>query len=717
MDNSQAPSPLRILLVEDEPRYLESTRLLLRHYGHRVTTAVTGGQARDALAAGGFDIVLLDLRLPDATGQQILESMADQLGDTMVIVVSGDTGIDSAIGALKAGAYDFLRKPCEPEELIKTIRNAARELTLRRDHQAIRHRLERSEQWHRFLVNNSPDLIYTLDADGRITYLNECVEAITGFQKAELLGQDWTLLTVDAEQQEARWRLNERRTGERATRNHELRLRRRAPADAAENAPPHVIVELSSSGMYQGGADQRQKRFMGTYGVARDISERKRAEATIVYQAYHDLLTGLPNRALFKDRLAQAIANARRHGHLLAVMFLDLDRFKAVNDSLGHLVGDELLQLTSQRLRHCLREGDTLARIGGDEFMLLLPHIRSRDNAAHIAQKILGALQPPFHLNGHELFISASIGIAVYPDDGDQQENLIKHADIAMYSAKDQGRNDFRFFDATLNQHLSGRLAVEGDMRRGLQRGEFEMHYQPKVDIMSGRIIGMEALVRWRHPERGMVLPDEFIPIAEDTGLIAPLSEWVLHAVCDQARQWREQAIPAAALAVNLPARQIEHTDFVDQFLRVLRDHSLAGQGIEIEITESTLMRDMDGSVHKLRRLSDLGVEISIDDFGTGYSSLSYLKKLPVHSLKIDRSFVQDLDDLNGGSTIVAGIAAMAKGLKLNLVAEGVETQAQLDYLRSVGCDAYQGFLFSQAVDAAEATRMLQVLPRPNQMH
>lgn len=715
MDGTE-PQPLKILVVEDEPRYLESTRLLLRHYGHTVTTAVNGAQARARLSDESYDLVLLDLHLPDATGLDILTDMAPQLEQSLVIVVSGDTTIDSAIQALRAGAYDFLRKPYEPEELLKSLRNAARELALKQENRDMQARLERSEQWHRFLVNNSPDIIYTLDAEGRFSCLNDCVEEITGYRKADLLGQLWETLVLEAEREPALWRMNERRTGERATRNYELLLLKRLPANVSDPAHTHVVVELSASGMYQEAADG-SRRFVGTYGVARDISERKKAEATITFQAYHDLLTGLPNRALFKDRLTQAIANARRHGSLLAVMFLDLDRFKSVNDTLGHLVGDELLQLTSQRLRHCLREGDTLARIGGDEFMLLLPHIRTRDSAAYIAEKILAALKAPFHLNSHELYISASIGIAVYPDDGVTHETLIKHADIAMYSAKDQGRNDYRFFDSGLNQHLTGRMAVESDLRRGLQRGEFEMHYQPKVDTMHDRIIGMEALIRWHHPQRGLVHPDEFIPIAEESGLIAPMSEWVLDTVCRQARAWRDQALPLAALAVNLPARHIEHPDFVDEFVRVLRDHRLEGSGIGIEITESTLMRDMEGSVHKLRQLSDMGVEISIDDFGTGYSSLSYLKRLPVHCLKIDRSFVHDLHSQENGAPLVAGIVAMAKGLRLNLVAEGVETQAQLEFLRQIGCDAYQGHLFSQAVSAEEATRLLQSHPPAINLH
>jgi len=338
----------------------------------------------------------------------------------------------------------------------------------------------------------------------------------------------------------------------------------------------------------------------------------------------------------------------------------------------------------------------------------LLPHVRSRDNAAFIAQKIITSLKQPFHIDGHEIYSGMSVGIAVYPDDGDNLETLVKHADLAMYHAKDNGRNDFRFFTHDLQHSLTGRLAMENDMRHAIARGEFEMYYQPQVDIKSQRIRGMEALIRWHHPERGMVAPNDFIPIAEECGLIAPISEWVLDAACKQAQSWREANLAPIFLGVNLSARQIEHPHFVDKFLRAMKDNGIEGQGIEIEITESTLMRDMEGAIEKLRRLADQGVEISIDDFGTGYSSLSYLRKLPVHTLKIDRSFIQDLVIPSNGDTIVAGITAMAKGLHLNVVAEGVETRAQLDYLKSIGCDAYQGYLFSRPVVARDATGLLQ---------
>ena len=700
--------PISLLIVEDEPRYLESTRLLLAQYTHGIDSAASAAQAYAALAKRDYDLVLLDLRLPDGNGHDIMTFIRLHHPRTRVIVMSGDSHIDSAIQSLRLGAYDYLRKPCEPEELIKTVRNVLHKVKLERDNTAMLHQLEQSEQWHRLLVNVSPDLIYTLDAGGHFTYLNDIVERMLGYLPGELIGRDYLDIVPPAEAENALYHINERRAGERATRNHEVRLRRKEDllSGLQDNGGDQLVtVELSSLGMYR-PATQGMGEFLGSYGIARDVTERKKAEATIAFQAYHDLLTGLPNRALFKDRLGQAIVQAKRHGQIIAALFLDMDRFKVVNDTLGHMVGDSLLQAVAQRLRGSVREGDTLARIGGDEFMLLLPHIRSRDSAAFIARKVLAELKQPFNVEGHELFVGMSIGIAIYPDDGDNIETLIKHADIAMYNAKDNGRNDFKFFTPDMHQAFTGRLAVENEMRHALDKSEFEVYYQPQVSVRSQRIRGMEALIRWNHPSRGLVSPDDFIPIAEESGLITPISEWVLGAACHQARLWRDAGLPPLTMAVNLSARQIEHPQFLDKFTRCLREHMDDGHGLEIEITESTLMRDMDGAIDKLRKLANMGVEISIDDFGTGYSSLSYLKKLPIHTLKIDRAFIHDLNGQGNGS-IVAGIAAMAKGLKLNVVAEGVETDAQLDYISNLGCDAYQGFLFSRAVVAERATEIL----------
>ncbi|MEW5893677.1 MAG: EAL domain-containing protein [Pseudomonadota bacterium] len=706
-DDHQVPAQsIRALIVEDDHLCLEATRLLVSQHFTEVDAAETGAAAYALLDARVYDVVFLDLLLPDTSGHEVMHFIRTRQPDSLIIVISGDSSIDAAIRSLRAGAYDYLRKPYRPEELIKSVRNAAQKLKLRHDNRHYQHRLQQSEQLHRLLVNLSPDLIYTLDSAGHFTYLSDSIGSLLGYAASELIGQHYSRIVHDEDLESARYRMNERRREGRATRNLELRLKRRDGMATASGDLPYLVVELSAMGLYRPRPDGGEE-FIGSYGVARDISARKQAEATINFQAYHDQLTGLPNRALFRDRLEQALNQARRQSHLLAVMFLDLDRFKNINDTLGHLTGDRLLQAVGQRIRGCLREGDTLARVGGDEFMLLLPSIRARDNAALIASKIQQALQAPFTIEGHELFVTMSIGIAVYPDDGDSMETLTKHADIALYHTKDKGRDGYHFFLHHLNSHLSGRMTLEADLRRGLQREEFEVFYQPQYELASRRIIGMEALVRWRHPERGMVSPGEFIPIAEDTGLITPLSEQVLQLVCRQARLWHDMGLPRISLAVNLSAKQIEQARFVDKFIGTLLAHRVPEGAIGIEITESMLVRDLEGAIGKLRQLAEFGIEISIDDFGTGYSSLSYLNRLPIDTIKIDKSFVHDIRPGDDGTSIVAGIAAMTRGLNLNLIAEGVETEAQLQYLERIGCHAGQGYYLSHPLDAAHATQLL----------
>ncbi|MDD5364216.1 MAG: EAL domain-containing protein [Gallionellaceae bacterium] len=701
---------ISILIVEDELRYLESTRLLLDRHVDEIIAAETGHQALGILESRRFDIVLLDLGLPDMSGHEVMARIRQHWPETIVIVVSGDASIESAVKALRLGAYDYLRKPYESEELIKIVRNSTQKLNLHNENRHFQQRLQHSEYLHRLLVNSSPDIIYTLDPEGRFTFLNESAQRILGVGAERLIGRHYDEIVYRPDREQARYSMNDRRTGERATQNFELRFKLWPEHTDCRAQNDAVTVELNAMGLYRTASDG-QREFIGSYGVARDISERKRAEATIAFQAYHDLLTGLPNRALFRDRLGQTIVQAKRLGQKLAILFLDLDHFKMVNDTLGHLVGDELLQAVSLRLRGCLRETDTLARIGGDEFLVLLPHIRSNHNTAVLAQKIITSLKAPFHIEEHELFVSLSVGAALYPDDGETIETLIKHADMAMYHAKDRGRNGYCLYTRELDNSITGRLDIQTGLRRALQRGEFEVHYQPQVDIASGQIVGMEALVRWRHPEKGMIQPADFIAIAEDSGLIGPISDWVLQVVCQQAHIWQQMALPPITLAVNLSARQIEHPDFVANFSEILKAYHLDGSRVEIEITESTLMRDIEGCIVKLKQLSDLGVEVSIDDFGTGYSSLSYLQKLPIHTLKIDKSFVNSLTPDLGGASIVNGIAAMAKGMHLNLIAEGVESAEQLAFLKAVGCDAYQGFLFSKPVDSAQATRLLETQP------
>ncbi len=451
-------------------------------------------------------------------------------------------------------------------------------------------------------------------------------------------------------------------------------------------------------------AHGRPLRMVGTI---QDVTKRKQAAETIRHLAYHDALTGLPNRTLFEDRLTLALAQVRRKEQLVAVMFLDLDRFKVVNDTVGHTFGDQLLRDVAERLTGLVREGDTVARMGGDEFTVLLPEVSQAGEAVEIAERILETLRQPWRIDNREYHVTTSIGIAIYPSDGEDAESLIRNADTAMYRAKEQGRDNFELYTPTMNAKIVERLALENSLRHGLERDEFVVHYQPQVDISSGRIIGTEALVRWQHPERGFVSPMEFIPAAEETGLIVPLGAWVLQTACAQNVAWQQAGHTPIPVAVNLSARQFQERNLLDAVTKVLEESGMDPQYLQFEITEGVAMQDVESTATTLRALREMGVQIAIDDFGTGYSSLSYLRSFPVSALKIDRSFVRGLTVNPEDAAITAAIIAMAKSLKLKVIAEGVETEEQLAFLKEHGCDKMQGFLFSKPVPAPALEKLL----------
>jgi diguanylate cyclase (GGDEF)-like protein len=466
------------------------------------------------------------------------------------------------------------------------------------------------------------------------------------------------------------------------------------------------VIELFSSESI--ARDEMLAQLLNT--IAAQIGHffmRKHAEETLRFVATHDALTDLGNRAIFTEQLGRALSRVSRYGRGLAVLFVDIDRFKVVNDTLGHTAGDRMLQECARRLRDCLRGSDTVARLGGDEFVVMAEDFSGPRDAIAVAQKILASLGRPLVLEGQELIPSASIGIAIAPDDGADVEMLLKNADIAMYRAKDQGRNNYQFYSSQMNKHTFERLAMESSLRKATERGEFLLHYQPKLHLETGAISGVEALVRWRHPDLGMVSPAQFIPLAEETGLIVEIGEWVLRTACEQGRTWREAGLPPFRIAVNLSARQFAQKHLLSDVARIMDETGIPADSLEFEITESLVMQNPEHATQMLNKLRGMGITLSLDDFGTGYSSLGYLKRFPINCVKVDRSFIKDIPNDKDDMAITRGVIALGHSLRLKVVAEGVETREQQDFLHENGCDEMQGFLFSKPLIAEDVTKLL----------
>jgi diguanylate cyclase (GGDEF)-like protein/PAS domain S-box-containing protein len=562
-----------------------------------------------------------------------------------------------------------------------------------KERKAVEKALWKSEQKLRDIASSLGEGIYVLNEQEKLTFMNQEAERLLGRVEAELINgkvhdiihsqkADGTPLSTEECPIH-----NILKTGNRFVSEEEVFTRR--------DGKIFPVFVISTPIIEEG-------KVTAVVTAFRDITERKRLEEKVSHQAHYDFLTDLPNKMLFLHHLSHALTHARRNRKSLAVLFLDLDHFKKINDSLGHAVGDELLKCVARTLKCCIRADDIVARIGGDEFSILLPEIAHANDAGRVAGKIISYLRKPLIVDGHEFHITTSIGISIYPEDSDHAETLLKNADIAMYHAKEQGKKNYQFYNPAMNVNSSERIAMENQLFRTLERGELSVYYQPIVSTEKRRLFCSEALVRWRHPELGLLGPSRFIPLAEETGFIIPIGEWVLRTACAQNKEWQESGYPPFRMTVNLSAHQLQDPDLVEKTSHILSETGLNPEFLELEITEGTAMRNVEHTISTITRLTDMGIRFAIDDFGIGYSSLSYLKKLPIQTLKIDKSFIMGITADPSDKAIVNAVIAMAHNLNLNVVAEGVETEGQMSFLQLSRCDGMQGYLVSRPLPAHE---------------
>ncbi|RLT98064.1 EAL domain-containing protein [Ketobacter sp.] len=696
-----------LLLISENSPSLQSLGDFIEAQGYPFRSVESCDGALDAIRRSNFDLIVLRVGPAPALWNPLFDFVREKRNQLPIIALC-DAGLFGELSnRLNHPNIYPLVAPYNPLELEKTIKEVLNQRRIQFEVSTLQERIKQSEKMHRFLVNNSPDIIYILNERGEINFINDRVEKLLNVSKEELIGKHFSNLMSEEECKQHPYVFNERRAVKRVEQRSELHLRKRLYLNGQDKSTSlSMPFEISAMGIYEIDRRNSKPQFRGTYGIARDITDRKQAESLMRFQAYHDLLTGLPNRTLFRDRLSLAISHSKRNGSKVAVMFVDLDRFKLINDSLGHSVGDQLIQAVARRCSEILREGDTLSRFGGDEFTLLLPNIRNQDDAVIIAKKILHELKQPFFIEKHELYVSGSIGIALYPDHGEQIEQLIQNADIAMYHIKGHGKNGYQFFNEKMNQSYAERLHTEQDLRQCVEGEQLFLEYQPIYNVQTSGVYALEAYVRWDHPQRGVLTPAQFLSVAEETGIIVEVGSWVMNRVCADLEEW---ANPILKIAVNFSPRQVEHAEFENMLMSAVKAHNVSPNQIELEITEELLMTDLNLITTKLKRLNRLGFSISVDDFGTGYSSLSCLHQLPINTIKLHESFLRHISDQyqSGDACIVSAISAMASGLNLNLVAEGVETQQQKDYLVNMGCNTMQGHLFQVPVSSAEARKIV----------
>jgi diguanylate cyclase (GGDEF)-like protein/PAS domain S-box-containing protein len=685
-----------VLLIEDNAGDARILREMFNEGGSNDTELMHVGCMSDAelrLAKPSVDVILLDLGLPDAQGLGAVRRAHAAAPRVPLVVLTGLDDDSMAVQALQEGAQDYLVKgQIETRGLLRALRYAVERKTME---EALFAEKERAQ----ITLDCIGDAVICTDIRGNVTFLNVVAQKLTGWSWREAAGRPMTEVApmLDAATRgttAASYALlaengpNDRRPSNR------ILIRR----DGFE-----IPIEDSVAAMHD-----RQGMPAGAVVVFRDVSAARAMSLQIAHSAEHDFLTGLPNRMLLNDRIRQAIVSAQRHTKQVAVLFLDLDGFKHINDSLGHSIGDRLLQSIGKRLVDCGRAADTVSRQGGDEFVVLLSEVQHSEDAAIAASRMLMAVAEPHSVDEHELHVTTSIGVSIYPDDGLDAETLIKNADTAMYQAKENGRQNYQYFKPAMNARAVERQSIEESLRRALTRQEFSLHYQPKVNFGTRAITGAEALIRWTHPTRGAVSPAQFIPVAEDCGLILPIGNWVLRQACAQARAWADAGLPATTMAVNVSAKEFRAENFLDQLFAILDETGVDPSLLELELTESVLMKHAESAAAILRTLRNIGVQVAVDDFGTGYSSLSYLRKFPIDALKIDQSFVGQITAAGDDASIVTAVISMAQSLKLRVVAEGVETLEQLEFLQAQECDEAQGYYFSRPVPPLEFAALLR---------
>jgi diguanylate cyclase (GGDEF)-like protein/PAS domain S-box-containing protein len=637
--------------------------------------------------------VFINLSLPDSQGLETLDKLLLAAPSVPTLILAGTKDVAVALEALRHGAKDYLLEGhLDRDSFVRAIRNMA-------ERQSAKEMLSAEKERAQMTLNSIGDAVLSTDIEGKITYLNAVAEKITGWTREEAFGKqvDDVFVIIDGSTREPC--LNPLKTALEQNKTvgltrHCILIRR----DGAEFA-----IEDSASPIH----DQHGVTT-GAVIVFHDVSVARAIEVEMSHLAQHDTLTKLPNRTLLQDRLSQAITTAERNGTRIAVLFLDLDGFKHINDSLGHAIGDKLLQSVAKRLLASVRTSDTVSRIGGDEFVILLSEVAHAGDAGVKAGKILAALNAPLEIDQHNLRVTASIGVTTYPEDGQETAMLIKNADLAMYQAKENGRNNYQFFEKDMNVRALERQSVEENLCFALDREELVMHYQPKISLKTGEITGVEALIRWQHPERGLIGPLQFISVAEDCGLMLPIGNWVLRESCRQAKAWQDAGLRPIEMAVNVSSVEFRNEDFLEGVRAILEKTGLSPHYLGLELTESVLMQHAEFTVPVLKKLKAMGVRLAIDDFGTGYSSLSYLRQFPIDTLKVDQSFVHGINADTDDATIINAVINMGGNLKHRVIAEGVETVEQVAFLQAHGCDEGQGYYFSRPVSALQFAKLLE---------